>query len=135
MTTTGSEHTNMGAYKGAVLLAALGRDLAAKVLSHLPDDYVNALAQEFSRLNRIPAEGVFAVAREFEEDLERMAGAVSAGPEFARETLERAVGMERALQILGGHEQEEVKPNLATIFEKSSPMALAAAARRGRGST
>jgi flagellar motor switch protein FliG len=126
MTSVPVQSDPSGAFKGAILLAGIGRDQAARILSFLPDDQVQQIAHEFSRLNHVSADQIHEVAREFEVRLEQLAGSVTAGPDFARQMLERAVGLEKAIEILGVEEMENETPSLAAIVDKTSPDSIAA---------
>lgn len=116
---------SVSAYKGAVLLAGLGPEAAARVLSHLPEEQVEAIVQEFARLKRVPTEEVDLMAKDFGRRFEESAEGIAAGPAFARQTLEKALGPEKAGRILGKLELETEAPSLAAIVEKTSPEALA----------
>jgi flagellar motor switch protein FliG len=127
MTTVTEDSFNSGRYKGAVLLASLGPDLAARVLSHLDDRQVEVLIREMTQLGRVRAEERDLVLEEFGWRLEENAGASEGGVEVARRMLEQAVGPERASQMLREVAPEEAAPpSLSTILETTSPQSLAA---------
>ncbi len=88
-----------GRRKAAVLLAAIGAERAANVLSRLGEEEVEHLSLEMARLDAVAAETAQSVFNE----LAAGAGSagVSGGVEFAREVIERALGPERAVELLG----------------------------------
>ncbi len=88
-----------GARKAAVLLAALGSERAANVLSHLHEDEVERVSMEMARLDRVGPETTDYVLGEVAAS--GGAGGASGGIEFAREVIERALGPERAAELLG----------------------------------
>jgi flagellar motor switch protein FliG len=98
-----------GRQKAAVLLVSLGTERAAEVFGRLHDDEIESLSLEMAKLQFLEpgiADGV----------LQEMAATVSAydslnagGVEYAREVLERALGIERATEIIG---------RLSSVIEK-----------------
>src|SRR5205823_5519850 len=112
---TADAPTNPGAYKGAVVLASLGTELAAKVLSCLPEKHVEPLIEEMARLAPVPPDERDMVMQDMEERIVQAEAAVSGGPDFARGVLAQSVGPERANAILSkltGVEDEQ--PRLQT---------------------
>src|SRR4051794_20436598 len=121
-----AELTPRGIYKGAVVLAALGADAAARVLGHLDDFQVEALIREMSRLGPIRVEERDRVLAEFEYRMEHEGGTVG-GKEYARRLLEQALGPERALRMLSDGSSDRAEgPSLASILESTAPESLAA---------
>jgi flagellar motor switch protein FliG len=119
--------SNERLHKSAVLLASLGTDLAARVLSHMEDQHVEALIGEMTRLGHIRTVERYQVLEEFGSRIDEDPEGVTAGPEYARLLLEQAIGPERAGQFLNGRSTAEpASPSLATILETTSPESLAA---------
>jgi len=117
---------NSGIYKSAVLLATLGADLAASVLSHMDEREVELLVREMARLGRIPAAERDRVLEEFRHRLMQDSGAVG-GVDMARQMLEQAMGAEKAREILGGLEPaQSAAPPLALLLEATTLDSLAA---------
>jgi flagellar motor switch protein FliG len=116
-----------GVYKSAVVLASLGADAAARVLSEMDDGYVEILVREMSRMAPVRAEERDEVLEEFTTRLAQGALEAVGGMEYARRVLEQALGPERASQLLGESEEHiSSGPPLATILETTSPESLAA---------
>jgi flagellar motor switch protein FliG len=98
-----------GRQKAAVLLVSIGTERAAGVFARLKDDEIEALSLEMAKLQFLEpgiADGV----------LSEMAALVMAydsinagGVDYAREVLERALGPERAAEIIG---------RLSSVIEK-----------------
>lgn len=91
-----------GRRKAAVLMAALGPDLAAEVMQHLREEEIEGLSLEMAKLGSIEEDVTEAILVE----LAAAAGPgglgdVVGGIDFAREVLERALGAERAEELLG----------------------------------
>jgi flagellar motor switch protein FliG len=89
-----------GARKAAVLMAALGSERAANVLQKLREDEIESLSMEMAMLSSVGAETTDSILGELARTTGAGAGA-SGGLEFAREVIERALGPERAAELLG----------------------------------
>ena len=90
-----------GARKAAVLMAALGSERAANVLQRLREEEIESLSVEMARLRPVGAETTDSVFSEMAAAGASAAAAPSGGIEFAREVIERALGPERAAELLG----------------------------------
>jgi flagellar motor switch protein FliG len=93
--------TVKGRRKAAVLLVSLGSDRAAEIFKHLRDDEIESLSLEMATLQRIDQDITVSVIEEFAATVQAYDSLFSGGVEFAREVLERALGPERALEIIG----------------------------------
>ncbi len=89
-----------GRRKAAVLMAALGAERAANVLQHLHDDEIESVSMEMARMDAVGSETTQVVFSEMAEAGFGDGGA-HGGLEFAREVIERALGPERAGELLG----------------------------------
>jgi flagellar motor switch protein FliG len=90
-----------GRRKAAVLLVTLGQDRAAAVFKHLREDEIESLSLEMAKLQNVEPTTTEAVIEEFAATVSAYDSFVSGGVEFAREVLERALGYERASEIIG----------------------------------
>ena len=90
-----------GARKAAVLMAALGSERAASVLSRLGEEEIEGLSIEIARLSPVGAETTDPIFTEIAASASRPGSAVSGVLDVARELIERALGPERAAEILG----------------------------------
>ncbi|MGB8879558.1 MAG: flagellar motor switch protein FliG [Solirubrobacteraceae bacterium] len=90
-----------GRKKAAVLLVSLGPDKAAEVFKHLRDEEIESLSLEMAKLQRVDPLTTGAVLEEFAATVEAFDSLMSGGVDYAREVLERALGAERALEIIG----------------------------------
>jgi flagellar motor switch protein FliG len=90
-----------GRQKAAVLLVSLGPDRAAEIFGHLNEDEIEALSLDMAKLSQVPVEVSQDVISELVETCLAQAYMAEGGVEYAREVLERAVGPERARQIVG----------------------------------
>jgi flagellar motor switch protein FliG len=96
---TGPEPVS-GTRKAAVLMAALGSERAANVIQRLREDEVESLSMEMALLSSVGPETTDSVFNEMAE-LSGAAEGASGGVDFAREVIERALGPERAIELLG----------------------------------
>ncbi len=96
---TTAEHVP-GARKAAVLMAALGRERAANVLQRLGEDEIEGLSIEMARLSAVAPETTDSIFSELAELAAGQSG-VAGGLDFARGVIERALGPERAAEVLG----------------------------------
>lgn len=110
--------------KIAVLMIALGEEATAEIMKHLNDDDVESIAQALSELDTVSTDQMDAVLEEFEELLRSGVGAGEGGPAFARSVLEKAVGEEKANQMLGN--VEERKTRSFTALKNIAPHELVA---------
>jgi flagellar motor switch protein FliG len=89
-----------GRRKAAVLMAALGPELAAEVIQHLRQEEIESLSLEMTKLGPIEEHTTEAILGELAAAATDGPGDVVGGVEFAREVLERALGPERAEELL-----------------------------------
>jgi flagellar motor switch protein FliG len=89
-----------GKQKAAILMVTLGSELSARIMKHLEPELLEELTFEIASLGSVPPE----VKRQVVEEFIRMAQAKDfisfGGVDYARETLNKAVGMEKAAEIL-----------------------------------
>ncbi|MHB8240719.1 MAG: flagellar motor switch protein FliG [Solirubrobacteraceae bacterium] len=90
-----------GARKAAVLMAALGSERAANVLQRLGEEEVESLSMEMARLSSVGAETTDSILGELAALAGSGGSGVEGGVDFAREVIERALGPERAAELLG----------------------------------
>ena len=93
--------TVSGAQKAAVLMAALGSERAAKVLGRMREEDVEGLSMEMAKLEEVGAETPESVFNELAAAGLLGSGGAAGGVDFAREVIERALGPERAGELLG----------------------------------
>jgi flagellar motor switch protein FliG len=90
-----------GRRKAAVLLISLGTERAAQVFKHLRDDEIEALSLEMAKLQRVDPGTSESVLEELAATVTAYDSLNAGGVDYAREVLERALGPERALEIIG----------------------------------
>jgi len=99
-----------GRRKAAILLVSLGKEAAADVFQHLPEEMIEKLTIEMARTREVRPEDAEAIQREAIESAYARGYVGDGGVAYAREVLERAVGEKRASEILA---------RLATVIEQT----------------
>lgn len=121
--------------KIAVLMIALGEEATAEIMKYLNDDDVESIAEALSELATVSTDQMDAVLEEFESLLRTGAGIDEGGPAFALSVLEKAVGEEKANQMLGNVAEREARSftalkniaphELVAIVGKEHPQTIA----------
>jgi flagellar motor switch protein FliG len=114
-----------GVRKAAVLLLAVGEELAKEILRALPEADVQLLTEELADLRGVTPELSGEIMEEFWELLETQNYMVHGGVDYASRLLIEAFGKERAedLLLLVRRSQEEAQGNLAKL-QRTDPQQL-----------
>ncbi|MDP2210427.1 MAG: hypothetical protein Q8J63_01650, partial [Candidatus Aquicultor sp.] len=86
--------------KAAILLLALGPDLSAQVLKRLNEGEVELLVSEIAHVEKLPQGVTDKVLSEFHDLYEAQGFITSGGLEYASDILERALGKNKAREII-----------------------------------
>ncbi|GHS93974.1 flagellar motor switch protein FliG [Synergistales bacterium] len=86
--------------KIAVLMVALGNDIAAEVYKHLDDTTIELITLEIANLRKVTPDLKLEVMKEAQEILMAREFMAKGGVDYARDILERALGPERAQNLL-----------------------------------
>lgn len=92
--------TLAGMRKAAVLLVALGPELAAGVLHHMDDEEVEALSAEMVEIRQVPAETTREIIAELAEYVTSPDQAAMGGVDYTYDVLEKRFGRARAQEIV-----------------------------------
>lgn len=99
--TTGASPAKMtGVRKAAILLTAVGVEVASQILKSLPDPIVERLSLEIATLNNIPSDSVERVLLEYRDISLGRNFLAEGGPVFAQKALQAALGQQRAEDIM-----------------------------------
>jgi flagellar motor switch protein FliG len=114
-----------GLRKAAVLLVAVGEDLAKEVLRALPENDVQRLTEELADLRGVTPELSLEILEEFWELLETQNFMIHGGLDYARRLLVETFGPQRAedLLLLVRRSQEAAQGNLAQL-QRTDPQQL-----------
>ena len=89
-----------GKRKAAALLIALGPELASQILKSMSDDEIEALSGEIVRMQRIASEVRDSILQETYEEAMTRQYITEGGTEYARDLLARALGTQKAQEML-----------------------------------
>ncbi len=89
-----------GREKTAILLIALGKEYSARIFKHLRDDEIEQITLDITNVRRVDAETKEAVIQEFYEECLAQNYISEGGIDYAREVLEKAIGADRAFQLI-----------------------------------
>jgi flagellar motor switch protein FliG len=89
-----------GRQKAAVLLVSLGPEVSANVFKHLKDDEIEQLTLEIANVRKVASIEQDAVMAEFHEICMAQEYISQGGIAYAKEVLERALGSQKAVDIL-----------------------------------
>jgi len=89
-----------GLQKTAILMIALGPEKSAKVVQHLSEAEIEQLTLEMANVRKISAEQRDGVIEEFYQMCIANDYIAQGGIDYAREVLERALGEQRAFEII-----------------------------------
>ncbi|MFZ3101255.1 MAG: flagellar motor switch protein FliG [Desulfitobacteriaceae bacterium] len=92
--------TLTGFQKAAVLMIALGSEQSALIVQHLSEAEIDALTMEMANFRRISPEDRDSVMLEFHQMCMANDYIAQGGIEYARDVLERALGEQRAFEII-----------------------------------
>lgn len=99
--TPGSKKKTLtGREKAAVFLVSVGPEVSADIFKHLKEDEVEELTFEIARIDKIDPEQRDTVLMEFQELMMAQDFIVTGGVDYAREVLERALGTQKAVDII-----------------------------------
>lgn len=118
-----------GARKAAIFLATLGADVSAKIFKNLAEAEIETLSTEISRLPTVDENVSAAVMREFLEMALTKQYITSGGLNYALEILEKAVGKNRAVEIVG-RIQASFQPARFAALKRADPNQLSSIFRR-----
>ena len=98
-----------GRMKAAILLVSLGADRAAEVFARLRDEEIETLSLEMAKLHYLEPGIADSVLNELAATVEAHDSLDAGGVDYARDVLERALGNDRAAEIIG---------RLSSVIEK-----------------
>lgn len=89
-----------GRQKAAILLIALGPEIAAQIYKHLKDEEIEQLTLEIANMRRVDPKLKEEVVEEFHQMCVAKEYIAQGGIEYAKEILERALGTQKALDVI-----------------------------------
>ncbi|WP_418790248.1 flagellar motor switch protein FliG [Phosphitispora sp. TUW77] len=89
-----------GKQKAAILLISLGPEVSAEIFKHLRDEEIEELTIEIANIRKVSANDKADILSEFHDLLVAKDFISSGGIEYAKEVLEKALGNQKALDII-----------------------------------
>jgi flagellar motor switch protein FliG len=89
-----------GRQKAAIFLVSLGSEISAEIFKHLREDEIETLTFEIARLETVESEQKDGVLGEFQELMMAQEFISSGGIDYARELLEKALGSQKAIDVI-----------------------------------
>lgn len=89
-----------GRQKAAIFLVTIGSEVSSEIFKHLREDEIETLTFEIARLETIDAEDRDKVLAEFQELMMAQDFITTGGIDYARELLEKALGSQKAVDII-----------------------------------
>jgi flagellar motor switch protein FliG len=89
-----------GRQKAAIFLVTLGSEISSEIFKHLREDEIETLTFEIARLEVVEPQQKDAVLMEFQELMMAQEFITSGGIDYARELLEKALGSQKAIDII-----------------------------------
>ncbi|HPA62706.1 MAG TPA: flagellar motor switch protein FliG [Spirochaetota bacterium] len=89
-----------GRQKAAVFLVTLGSEISSEIFKHLREDEIETLTFEIARIDKIDPADKDKVLMEFQELMMAQEFISNGGIDYAREVLERALGTQKAIDIV-----------------------------------
>jgi len=99
-TSRGGQQSMTGKDKAAMLLISLGPEISSEVLKHLRDEEIEQLTLGIANVHQVPAETRDVIFDEFHQMCVAQDYIAQGGIEYAKEVLEKALGSQRAVEIL-----------------------------------
>ena len=96
-----------GPQKAALIVIAMGQEAAAKVFKSLREDDIELLTAQVARLGDVSSDTCDTVLEEFDELMMANTYLTEGGLEVARDILHKALGPERAMEVLDKIQQTE----------------------------
>jgi flagellar motor switch protein FliG len=126
----------VGPRKAAVLMAALGPERAARLLQRMGEEEIESLSMEMASMSSVGPETTESVFTELAALASAGEAGASGGLDYARGVIERALGPERAAEVLGRlSERNETPPfdflqrvppeRTAALLRSESPQTIA----------
>ncbi|MDR0376456.1 MAG: flagellar motor switch protein FliG [Spirochaetaceae bacterium] len=89
-----------GRQKAAIFLVSVGSDISSEIFKYLREDEIETLTFEIARLETIEPDQKDMILQEFQELMMANQFITMGGIDYARELLEKAVGSQKAIDII-----------------------------------
>ncbi|MDR1031153.1 MAG: flagellar motor switch protein FliG [Treponema sp.] len=89
-----------GRQKAAIFLVSIGAEVSSEIFKYLREDEIETLTFEIARLETVESEQKDAILQEFQELMMANQFITTGGIDYARELLEKALGNQKAVDII-----------------------------------
>ena len=96
----GGKKTLTGRQKAAIFLVSLGPNVSSEIFKHLREEEIEQLTFEIARLDKVEPADKDKVLMEFQELMLAQEFISSGGIDYARDVLEKALGTQKAVDII-----------------------------------
>jgi flagellar motor switch protein FliG len=97
---SGGKKNLTGRQKAAIFLVSLGPEVSSEIFKHLREEEIEQLTFEIARLDKIEPADKDKVLMEFQELMLASEFITSGGIDYARDVLEKALGTQKAVDII-----------------------------------
>lgn len=115
------EANNNGKKKAAILLISLGQEIAPQILKVLPDKIIQEISYEIGQTDYVLPEERDVVVEEFINIISAREYVLEGGAEYARDLLHKALGNQKAKDIIDMLHQLQQKERPFSIARKADP--------------
>jgi len=113
-----------GLKKAAILLISLGSETSAKIMKNLPDRYIQKVSYEIANIDQVNPEERDSVINEFIEMSQAREYMIEGGIDYAKNLLNKAIGPQRAKEIIDMLNQIQLRERPFNIARKADPQQL-----------
>lgn len=113
-----------GIRKAALLLISLGAETSAEIIRRLPDGLIQKVSYEIANIDYVNPNERDEIMQEFLEMSTARQYVVDGGVDYAREVLNRALGAQRAKEVIDMLNQIQLRERPFNIARKADPQQL-----------
>ena len=114
----------IGVRKAAILLIALGPEVSSQILKLLPDNLIQKVTYEIANIDYVEPEEKQQVIEEFIEMASAREYVLDGGIDYAKELLNKALGTQRAKEVIDMLNQIQQRERPFAIARKADPQQL-----------
>jgi flagellar motor switch protein FliG len=113
-----------GIKKAAILLISLGAETSAEIMRLLPESYIQKVSYEIANIDYVNPTEREEILNEYLEMSQARQYVIDGGVDYAREVLNRALGAQRAKEVIDLLNQIQLRERPFNIARMADPMQL-----------
>lgn len=113
-----------GLKKAAILLISLGTETSAEIMRLLPENVIQKISYEIANIDYVKPEERDAIMEEFLEMSQAREYIIDGGINYARNLLNKALGAQRAKEVIDTMNQIQLRERPFDIARKADPQQL-----------